>query len=321
MSSNKRCHDMPSDDLTSIRPWQTNATERWQPQEHQIRTRTSLLSKAIALSNNRGRMTPILVTSGTWVVATRMQNRCVKCQHPAHHMWVVVNDALLAWVVHASVPLATRLEVSDAGPNAGSKEAYSYDWMMSSHDEHDTNKSGTSHHEQNQEQVMNMSGTSHDEKTNVMNMWQIGHRKQNQAINMSGTKSLWTNQEQVMNMSWRSQEKGMNKSSSVIEQFVNKSSTSREFLIEIIMNKSWMSYMNKSRVSHEQVINQSWTNHESNKSWTCHDQIHELSYPMGKSITEQGTRRNMRWFDNQGRNHEQVTSRCSSWGNSSHSRW
>ena len=84
-------------------------------------------------------------------------------------------------------------------------------------------------------------------------MSQIGHRKQNQAINMSGTSHYEQNQEQVMNMSWRSQEQGMNKSSSsVIEQFVNKSwksheqimnksSTSREFLNEIIMNKSWMS--------------------------------------------------------------------------------
>ena len=42
-------------------------------------------------------------------------------------MWVVVNDALLACVIHAGVLPATRLEVSDAGPDAGSKEAYSYD--------------------------------------------------------------------------------------------------------------------------------------------------------------------------------------------------
>ena len=140
-------------------------------------------------------------------------------------------------------------------------------------------------------------------------------------MNKNMSKS-WTCNEQVINKSWASYH------DKVIEQFVNKSWKSHEqimtkswseSIIEIFRNKSWMSWMNKSQTSHEQVINQSWTNHESNKSWTCHDQIHELSYPMGKSITEQGTA--MKWFDNQGRNHEQVTSRCSSWDNSSHRRW
>ena len=276
MSSNKRCHDMPSDDLTSIRPWQTNATERWQPQEHQTRTRTSLLSKAIALSNNRGRMTPILVTSGTWVVATRMQNRCVKCQHPAHHMWVVVNDALLAWVVHASVPLATRLEVSDAGPNAGSKEAYSYDWLMSSHDEHDTNKSGTSHHEQNQEQVMNMSGTSHDEKTNVMNMWQIGHRKQNQAINMSGT----SHYEQIKNKSWTCQRH---------EQVII---ISHWTIREQVINQSWILNWNNHEqvmdVLHEQVTSKSWTSYQPvmNQPWI--QQVMSMPWSDSRTIISHG---------------------------------
>ena len=119
MSINKRCHDMPSDDMTSIRPWQTNATERWQPQEHQTRTRTFLLSTAIDLSNDRGQMTPWVVTSGTWVVATWTLDCRDEWQHAGLHTWVVVNDALLAWVVHAGVLLDTPLKVSDAGPNAG----------------------------------------------------------------------------------------------------------------------------------------------------------------------------------------------------------
>ena len=138
-----------------------------------------------------------------------------------------------------------------------------------------------------QEQViMNKSRTSHEHV-----MKKSGKRHEQVII------SHWTIREQVINQSW-------------ILNWNNHEQV-MDVLHEQVTSKSWTSY---------QLINQSWTNHESNKSWACHDQIHELSYPMGKSITEQGTRRNMRWFDNQGRNHEQVTSHCSSWGNSSHSR-